>query len=266
MLDKNIVNGFNVNTQTTKPDCIACTEAKQFVEPFDQHVEKETEPGDLTHNDLWEKYDVASIHGNHYYLLMVDDSSRYVSTEFLKEKKEATQKVKNYLAQLISHNRKPKAIRIDRGKEFLNINLTDWCQGRGIEIQMMAPYSPSQNGVAERMNRTLVELACAMIRDLPKFLWEYAVAHSTYLRNRTYTKSLKDKTPYEKWLKRNQMYLTSENSEHRCGSSFKAKISLKRWKQNQGDVYLSALMMEQKLSNILMPQCARFLPLEISVS
>ena len=65
---------------------------------------------------------------------------------------------------------------------------------------MTAPYSPSQNGVAERMNRTLVELACAMIRDLPKFLWEYAVAHSTYLRNRTYTKSLKDKTPYEKWF------------------------------------------------------------------
>ena len=98
MLDKNLVNGFNVDTQTTKLDCIVCTEAKQSVEPFDQHIEKETEPGDLTHIDLWGKYDVASIHGNHYYLLMVDNSSRYVSTEFLKEKKKAMQKVKNYLA------------------------------------------------------------------------------------------------------------------------------------------------------------------------
>lgn len=90
---------------------------------------------------------------------MVDDSARYISTEFLKKKKEATQKVKNYLMQLISHNKKPKAIRIDRGKEFLNIDLTDWCHERGITIQQTAPYSPSQNGVAERMNRTLVELA-----------------------------------------------------------------------------------------------------------
>jgi hypothetical protein len=60
----------------------------------------------------------------------------------------------------------------------------------------------SQNGVADRMNRTLVELARAMIRDLPTFLWEYAVAHSTYLRNRAYTKSLLNQTPYEKWFQK----------------------------------------------------------------
>ena len=202
MLDKNLVKGFNVNTRTDKPDCIACTEAKQSVEPYDQHTENETEPGDLTHMDLWGKYDTASINGNRYYLLMVDDSSRYVTTEFLKEKSDAAQKVKDYLAHLISHERKPKAIRIDRGKEFLNRNLTTWCQEKGITIQMTAPYSPSQNGIAERMNRTLTELARAMLRGLPEFLWEYAINHSAYLRNRTYTKSLEGLTPYEKWFKK----------------------------------------------------------------
>ena len=90
---------------------------------------------------------------------MVDDSNQYISMEFLKKKKEATQKVKIYLMQLISHNKKLKAICIDCGKEFLNFDLTDWCQERGIIIQQMAHYSPSQNGVAERMNCTLVELA-----------------------------------------------------------------------------------------------------------
>ena len=80
---------------------------------------------------------------------MIDDSARYITTEFLRKKSDAAQKVKNYLAQLISHHRKPKAIRIDHGKEFLNKNLTDWCQEHGIDIQMTAPYSPSQNGVAE---------------------------------------------------------------------------------------------------------------------
>ena len=200
VLDKNLVEGFNVNTSTPKTDCIACTEAKQFIEPYGQHSERNTEPGDLTHMDLWGKYDTSSINGNHYYILFVDDSARYITTEFLKEKSDATQKVKNYLAQLKSHNRKPKAIRVDRGKEFINKNLMEWCNEKGIEIQMTAPYSPSQNGVAERMNRTLVELARAMMRELPEFLWEYAINHATYLRNRAYTKSLQNQTPYEKWF------------------------------------------------------------------
>ena len=199
MLDKNLVKGFNVDINSPKPDCIACTEAKQSVEPFDEPSQRETEPGDLTHIDLWGKYDTTSINGNRYFLLMVDDSTRFITTEFIKEKKEAAQKVKNYLIKLISHNKKPKAIRLDRGKEFLNV--TAWCQEQGIEIQMTAPYSPSQNGVAERMNRTLVEIARAMIRGLPEFLWEYAIAHASYLRNRAYTKSLKGQTPYEKWFK-----------------------------------------------------------------
>src|SRR5271155_3507432 len=112
---------------TLKADCVACTEAKQSVEPFDQHSERNTEPGDLTHIDLWGKYDDTSINGNHYYILFVDNSRRYVTTEFLKEKKDATQKVKNYLAQLISHEIKPKVICVDQGKEFINKNLIDWC-------------------------------------------------------------------------------------------------------------------------------------------
>ena len=55
--------------------------------------------------------------------------------------------------------------------------LKDWCDERGIEIQLTAPYSPSQNGIAERMNRTLVEIARAMriSADLPENLWESAI-------------------------------------------------------------------------------------------
>ena len=60
----------------------------------------------------------------------------------------------------------------------------------------MAP-SPSQNGVAERMNRMIVEPARTMLHGLPKFLWEHSINHSSYLQNRTYTKSLNNKTPYE---------------------------------------------------------------------
>ena len=68
---------------------------------------------------------------------MVNDFSHYITTEFLKEKGGAAQKVKEYLAKLISHNRKPKAIHLDGGKEFLNVS--SWCQEKGIEVQITAP-------------------------------------------------------------------------------------------------------------------------------
>ena len=113
MLDKNLVEGFSIDTCMPKPDCIACTEAKQSVEPFGQNSDQITESRDLTHIDLWGKYDTASINGNHHYILFVDDSEWYNTTEFLKKKSDAIEKVKDYLAYLISHNKKLKAIRIN---------------------------------------------------------------------------------------------------------------------------------------------------------
>jgi transposase InsO family protein len=87
---------------------------------------------------------------------------------------------------------------MDRGKEFINETLKTWCRENGIDIQMTMPYSPSQNGVAERMNRTIVELARAMINklDLPHFLWELAAAHAVHLQNRSFMRTL-DKMPYK---------------------------------------------------------------------
>ena len=89
-------------------------------------------------------------------------------------------------------------IYVDRGKEFINEDLKSWCHEQGIEINQTAPYSPSQNGVAEWMNCTLVELAQTMhtATDLPEFLWEEATAHAAYLRNRSYITAVRSSTPY----------------------------------------------------------------------
>ena len=65
----------------------------------------------------------------------------------------------------------------------------------------MAPYSPPQNGVAERANQTLVELAHAMInaQHVLEFLWEHAIDHASYIRNCSYMRTLQGETPYEIW-------------------------------------------------------------------
>ena len=201
LYNKKIVEGFTVDINTPKPDCEACIQAKQTIAPLNGKSERNTKPGDLTHIDLWGKYQIQSIHGNQYYILFVDDATRYTTVFFLKRKEDAGQHVKNYLTNLKTHNKNPNAIQVDRGSEFLNQTLYSWCREQGFDIQTTAPYSPSQNGVAERMNRTLVELGRTMIKgqDVPEFLWEYTIAHAAYLRNRSSTTFLKESTPYQLW-------------------------------------------------------------------
>jgi hypothetical protein len=196
---ENLVMGFNVDINSPMLDCEACTEAKMTVRKYGVSTRSMLQPGEPTHIDLWGKYDVMLINRCQYYIVFVDDVTKYIQVEFLKGKNEVAQRVKHYLMHLKVHNKTPKYMRVDRGKEFINETLNKWCWSEGMEIQPMAPYSPAQNGVMERANRTLVELTCAMIcaQDLPEFLWEYAVAHAVYLRNRAYTKSLQGKTPYE---------------------------------------------------------------------
>jgi Integrase core domain/GAG-pre-integrase domain len=200
LLACNLAEGFTVNHASPKPDCIACIEAKQSEKPFGRSMTRETHPGKLTHMDLWGKYEVVSINGAHYYLLMVDNASRHTMVMFLKSKDQAAQRVKDYLTHIIVRNKVPNAIRIDRGTKFANADLKSWCACHGIDIQMTAPYSPSQNGVAECMNRTLVELARAMLiaANLPEFLWEPAVEHAAYIRKCAYT-STTNCTPYQAW-------------------------------------------------------------------
>jgi hypothetical protein len=102
ILDGKMVDGFDVDDQTDKPDCVACTEAKQHVESFPKTATRQTEPGELTHIDLWGKYAIRSIHGNQYFLLFVDDAKGYITVECLKEKSDTAQQVINYLAHLIA--------------------------------------------------------------------------------------------------------------------------------------------------------------------
>ena len=104
----------------------------------------------------------------------------------------------------IAKGRSPCGIRMDRGSEFVNDKLKKWCHSQGIYFQMTAPYSPSQNGVAEHMNQILGKLAQAMLTasKLPQFLWEPTVTHTAYIQNCLYTSMRPEKMPYEAWYRK----------------------------------------------------------------
>jgi Integrase core domain/GAG-pre-integrase domain len=201
VVKNNIVEGFKSDLKSPKLDCIPCAAAKMSHKPFLATAMRTTKLGQLTHIDLWGKYPINSIQGHQYYILFVDNYSRHVKVEFLKAKNEAQQHVQEYLAYHIARNNTLLAICVDRGTEFINETTKAWCTQRGIEIQMTAPYSPSQNGIAKQMNRMLIELARAKIctQKLPKFLWECAVSHTAYLRNRSYSRSITNVMPYQRW-------------------------------------------------------------------
>ena len=91
-------------------------------------------------------------------------------------------------------------IRSDNGGEFFTTDFATWPKEKGIRQESSAPYTPEQNGVAERLNRTIVESARSMLHSaqVPIYLWAEAVNCAVYLQNRSASKSIKN-TPYEIW-------------------------------------------------------------------
>ncbi|GJY42005.1 zinc finger, CCHC-type containing protein [Tanacetum coccineum] len=94
---------------------------------------------------------------------------------------------------------KLRMLRTDRGGEFTSNEFTKYCKENGIARQLTAPYSPQQNGVVERRNRTVLSTTRSMIKamKLPLTFWAEAVKHAIYILNRVPTRALVDKTPYE---------------------------------------------------------------------
>ena len=93
------------------------------------------------------------------------------------------------------------SIRSDYGKEFGNQHFESFCEENGISHNFSCPRTPQQNGVVERRNRSLQEMARAMLceNDLPKFLWVEAVSAACYVLNRTLVRPILKKMPYELW-------------------------------------------------------------------
>ena len=94
-----------------------------------------------------------------------------------------------------------KAIRTDNGGEYTSAKFEDYLRSEGIRHERTVPKTPEQNGVAEQMNRTLVETVRSMLTDtkLPHKFWPEALSTAAYLRNRSPTKAIEKMTPYEEW-------------------------------------------------------------------
>ena len=92
-----------------------------------------------------------------------------------------------------------KSLRSDNGGEYISKDFKRFCEDHGISRQFTIPYTPQQNGVAERKNCTWMEAARSMLMasNLDDEFWTEAISTSCYLQNITSTKAVKKSTPYE---------------------------------------------------------------------
>ena len=132
--------------------------------PFLPVTERRSKPLELVHSDLCESH-VVSIGGGRYALTFTDDCTRYGRVFILSNKKASTvlTAFKDFQAWAERQSgHKIKQIRTDRGTEYMD-EMIAYVKSIGIEYCPTAAHSPQSNGVAERMNRTLFDMACPML-------------------------------------------------------------------------------------------------------
>ncbi|GJS15804.1 putative ribonuclease H-like domain-containing protein [Tanacetum coccineum] len=152
------------------------------------------------HMDLFGPTSVKSINHASYCLVITDDCTRFSWVFFLAAKDETSGILKNFIRQIENQlNHRVKIIRSDNGTEFKNRDMLEFCGNKGIKQEYSNARTPQQNGVAERMNRTLIEAARTMLADslLPTTFWAEAVSTACYIFNRVRVTKPQNKTPYE---------------------------------------------------------------------
>jgi len=163
--------------------------------------QRSTEPLELVHGDLCGLITSAT-HGGRRYFLLVDDHSRYMWLVLLKTKDEAAAAIRRFQAEAEKESQRPlRVLRTDRGGEFTAVDFANWCADLGVKRHPTSPYSPQQNGVVERRNQTVVGATRSMLKAMgvPAEFWEEAALTAVFVLNRSLTKSLPGKTPYEGW-------------------------------------------------------------------
>ena len=186
----------------SKPDfCEPCVKAKSARQPFPKKSDtRATSYGERVHWDLWGPASVKSLSGNSYAAARTDDHTREGRLYFQPNKSDTYKSYVRDEALIETHTgNRIKFSRSDRGGEFLSKQIMEHQDRKGTLRELTVHDSPPQNGVSERGMRTRAELARSLLiaSGLPRFLWEEAMKHGEWLKERTPHAALDGKTPYE---------------------------------------------------------------------
>ena len=156
---------------------------------------------ELVHSDVCGPFRVNSLGGHRYFVTFIDDYSRKTWVYFLSHKSQVLSKFQHFvqLMRTTTGQQNIKTFRSDNGGEYTSRAFSDYCSLQGISHELVPPYTPERNGVAERRNCSLLDITrCILInKDLPAHLWGEAVKAAVDLLNLRSTKRHPEKTPNE---------------------------------------------------------------------
>jgi transposase InsO family protein len=141
---------------------------------------------ELLHMDLFDSIAYISIDGSNYCLVIVEDYSRFTWVFFLQEKSQTQETLKKFLRRAQNEFRlRIKKIRSDNGTKFKNSQIEGFLEEEGIKHEFSSPYTPEQNGVVERKNRTLMDMTRTMLEEYKTSdrLWVGAINTACYSIN-----------------------------------------------------------------------------------
>lgn len=182
--------------------CEACVYGKHHRGSFKSREEISTTCGEIVHADVCGPMEENSLGGSRYFLLLKDDFSHFRCVYFLNQKSEVASNIKKFVKMIQKeHGHNIRVFRSDNGTEFVNGEVNKFFSDMGIRHQRTVPYTPEQNGCAEREMRTIVESARTMIhaKRMEKRFWAEAVNTAVHVLNRSGTSNVADKSPYELW-------------------------------------------------------------------
>jgi len=183
--------------------CEACIMGKMTRAPFPK-AERSKEPLAIIHSDICGEMSTLTNGQKLYFITFIDGYSRYGYVYILKHKSGGFDAFKAFKTEVENQlNKTIKVLRTDRGGEYTSGILNDFCKENGIIHHYTMPYTPHQNGVAERRNRTLMDMVRSMMAysDLPLLFWGEALHTAVYLLNHSPSKAIAV-SPYELWTER----------------------------------------------------------------
>ncbi|KAK9019275.1 hypothetical protein V6N11_053801 [Hibiscus sabdariffa] len=139
--------------------CESCLLGKMTKAPFNGKSERASDLLGLIHSDVCGPMNTQARGGFHYFITFTDDFSRYGYIYLMRHKSEALEKFKEFRNEVQNqHGKSIKALRSDRGGEYLSHEFDELLKECGIVSQLTPPGTPQWNGVSERRNRTLLDM------------------------------------------------------------------------------------------------------------
>lgn len=183
--------------------CTDCIVGKQHRDAIlNRSLWRASQRFQLVHADICGPIKPVSSSKKRYFISFIDDYSRKVWIYFLTEKSEDFTIFKNYKNLFEKEIRDfLRCLCTDRGREFTSHEFNAFCKANGISRKLTAAYTPQQNGVAERKNRTIMNMVRSMLseKQVPKHFWPKAVNWTAHVLNRSPTLAVKYMTPEEAW-------------------------------------------------------------------